>query len=246
MGTNAKPREEYLAVNRNRYGVYAFLSRVYGKELTPELIREFASAKSPLLQIGDLGELEEGELKKGFQTLREYLQSLAERNIEEVKLELAAEYADLFLGVAGKPPHPSESVYVGKEHLVMGKARDEVLSAYRKAGLDRVKEFTEPEDHIAIELNFMALLCQRTMDALERNDKNTTKEYLKTQKDFIENHLARWVPQLTKDILAQSEVDFYKGIAMITDGFIEMEKKTIEELSAGIDGLRTTGHEILP
>jgi TorA maturation chaperone TorD len=54
---------------------------------------------------------------------------------------------------------------------------------------------------------------------------------LKIQKDFIENHLAKWVPQLTKDIVEQAEVDFYKGIAMITGGFVEMEKSTVNELS---------------
>jgi anaerobic sulfite reductase subunit A len=230
MKTNLSPGPDYLAVNRNRCGVYTFLAKMYEREVTTELLRELSSSSSPLIQIGDLGELEKGKLKEGFQTLRGYLQGLAGRNLEEVRLELAAEYADLFLGIAGKPPHPSESVYSSNDHLVMGKARDEVLDFYRKAGLEKVKEFTEPEDHIAIELNFMALLCQRTVDVLEGNDKKKANEYLRIQKDFVEKHLAQWVPQLAKDVLEQAEVDFYKGVAMITDGFIEMEKRTIDEL----------------
>lgn len=234
MKTNAGSASDYLRINRYRYGVYTFLSKIYEREMTTQLLRELSGMSNPLMQIGDLGELEEGELKEGFQTLRGYLQGLAEGDLEQVRLELAAEYADLFLGIAGKPPHPSESVYAGKEQLVMGKARDEVLDAYRKAGLDKAKEFTEPEDHIAIELNFMALLCQRTADALESSNKKEASEYLRIQKDFIEKHLSRWVPQLTKDISEQTEVPFYKGIAMITAGFIEMEKRTIDELLSEI------------
>jgi TorA maturation chaperone TorD len=230
MKGNLNQEPHYLTINRYRCGVYMFLTKIYEREVTTELLREFSGSSSPLMQIGDLGELEVGELKEGFRTLRGYLQGLADRNLEEVRLELAAEYADLFLGIAGKPPHPSESVYSSKEQLVMGKARDEVLDFYRKAGLEKVKDFTEPEDHIALELSFMALLCQRTQDALEGNNKKKANEYLRIQKDFIEKHPARWVPQLTKDVLEQAEVDFYKGVAMITDGFIEMEKRTIDEL----------------
>lgn len=237
MTTKEKPREEYLAVNKQRHGFYSFLTRVYGRELTTEMLQQFASSSNPLLQIGDQKDLEEGQLKEGFRILSKYIQGLSSRNLEQTRLELAAEYADLFLGLAGKPPHPSESAYVSEAHLVMGHPRDEVLDAYRKAGLDKAKEFTEPEDHIALELNFMALLCQRIVDAVEKRTCEKARESLKIQKGFIENHLARWVPQLTKDIVEQSEVDFYKGVAMITDGFVDMEKKTIEELLAGLDDL---------
>jgi TorA maturation chaperone TorD len=235
LENNMNSGPDRLAVNRYRYGVYTFLSKIYEREVTTQLLRDFSSPNSPLVQIGDLAELEEDTMKEGFRTLRQYLQGLSNRNLEDVRLELAAEYADLFLGIAGKPPHPSESVYVSTDKLVMGKARDEVLDAYRRAGLDKVREFTEPEDHIAIELNFMAILCQRTVDAIETDNAKRTREFLGIQKEFIEKHLARWIPQLTKDILEQAEVDFYRGIAMITDGFIQMEKKTIDELSTATD-----------
>ena len=41
--------------------------------------------------------------------------------------------------------------------------RDRVLSAYWNAGVNKTKEFTEPEDHIAIELQFMEYLCRKTV-----------------------------------------------------------------------------------
>ena len=39
----------------------------------------------------------------------------------------------------------------------MQKERDEVLILYKSAGLELSKNFREPEDHVAIELQFMCL-----------------------------------------------------------------------------------------
>lgn len=238
----ARARGEYLEVNRNRYIIYSFLSKVYEKEITTDLLKEITKKESHLLHV-NLGLMESGresayssELAKGFDLLRGYLEGLTSRDMEEVRLELAAEYADLFLGIKQKPSHPSESAYMS-HGLVMQKARDDVLKAYQDAGVDKAQEYTEPEDHIAVELQFMAYLCQRTIEALEKNKKHEAKECLRMQKDFHHNHLASWVPKFTKDILESAELDFYKGIANITDGFIKMDRNTLDELISEIQDL---------
>ena len=140
----------------------------------------------------------------------------------KAKLELDVEYARLFLGVIGKPPHPSESVYASG--LMMQKERNEVLFAYRKAGVDKEKEYTQPEDHIAIELKFMAHLCQKTAEASQKGEKAQVQRWVEMQKEFINKHLSVWVPKLTNDILDTSRTDFYTGAAKISEAFIEMDK----------------------
>jgi TorA maturation chaperone TorD len=221
--------DERVAAHNNRRLVYAFLSRVYEKEMTVDLLKELTHGNDLVSQMGSLEGFDEGRFRKGFEMLGGYLRSAAGRDLNQVKLELAVEYANLFLGVRGKPLHPSESVYVSDDHVMYQESRDRVQSIYWEAGVDKKKEYTEPEDHIAIELQFMEYLCRRTVEALEKDDKAETTKYLRTQKDFIELHLARWVPHLTKDVLETAQVDFYKGIAYITDAFIAMDRKTIDE-----------------
>jgi TorA maturation chaperone TorD len=129
-----------------------------------------------------------------------------------------------------------EREYRTKSHLMFQEPRDEVLSAYWKASVDKVKEFTEPEDHIAVELQFMEYLCRKTVDALERNEVEEANRYQQAQKEFINNHLAKWVPEFTKDILENATTDFYKGVAYITDAFVESDGRAISQL-IGKEGL---------
>lgn len=223
---NATSKEEYLAANRNRRAIYAFLSRMYEKEISVDLLKELSSGNSPIFQIGRSEELDEG-FRKGFDLLSRYL-NIGGRDLNEVWLELAAEYAGLFLGLKKKPSHPSESVYTSGR--IFQEARDKVLKAYWSAGVDKVKEFKEPEDHIAMELEFMEYLCRRTVEALERNERDEVKKYLQIQREFIDDHLAKWVPQFTQDILESAEVDFYKGVAYVTRAFIESEMRAVPDL----------------
>ena len=191
MEAGAKVRDQYLNVNRNRRLTYAFLSRMYEKEITIDLLEELTSEGSLILRIKGLQELE-GELREGFKMLSGYLRGLGGRELEEVKLELAVEYANLFLGVGGKMLHPSESAYRSKDHFMIQEPRDE---------------------------------------------KNEVKKYLEMQKEFINDHIALWVPQLAKDILENAKVDFYKGVANITNAFIELERKAIDDLIQGTEDL---------
>jgi anaerobic sulfite reductase subunit A len=48
----------------------------------------------------------------------------------------------------------------------MQEARDQVVALYRAKGLDKVAELELPEDHIALEFEFMAHLCQEMQSAV--------------------------------------------------------------------------------
>lgn len=218
------------AVINNRRLIYAFLSEMYEKEVATERLKELMEEDSYIFRIGTSVKLGDEGLQKGFQMLSKYLSDAKGRDLNLVKLELAVEYANLFLGVKGKPSHPSESVYLSEDHTMFQEPRDRVLRAYWNAGVDKAKEYTEPEDHIAVELQFMVYLCRRTVEAMERNEKEEEKKLLQLQKEFIDDHLARWVPRLTKDILETAEIDFYKGIAHITNAFVELERNSMADL----------------
>ena len=76
--------------------------------------------------------------------------------------------------------------------------------------------FRVMEDHIGLELEFMAMLL---------NEGAPVKE----QKAFFEDHLINWALSFTADVYKYSERDFYKGIARITTGFLEAEQQLFQE-----------------
>jgi TorA maturation chaperone TorD len=77
------------------------------------------------------------EIAEGFNALAECAASVKESGSDKVLVELAAEYAGLFLGVRQLPLHPSESAYTGTGGLIMQKVRHDVLETYRSMGLEK-------------------------------------------------------------------------------------------------------------
>ena len=212
----------------NRSSMYGFLSRIYRAEVDQELLDQMARMALPTRT--DLPDISEG-----YQMLKSFLDHITEKTVTD----LAVDYAGIFLGAGTTQncAYPYESVYTSPLRLVMQDARDQVLKLYRQNGLSRAKEFKEPEDHIAFELEFMSYLCQKTTKALKAKDKALVLYYLRKQKRFLEEHLVVWVPAFCTDVQRIARSDFYKAIARLTIGYLHLEQELIAEL---MDEIKST------
>jgi TorA maturation chaperone TorD len=206
--------------------IYAFLQAIFEKELSKKSLAEMPSKMKPLLAITEI--LSSAESKKAVEELIRFTDSIPEHDIGALETTLAADYARLFLSINKIPPHPSESTY--REGVMMQQYRDEVLKTYWSHGVTAKKEFTEPEDHIATELSFMAYLCHKANVALNSGDNKEVKKYIRAQKDFLEMHLAKWVPKLIKDIFDTARTPFYKGMAALTREFIDINLSATNDI----------------
>ena len=222
--------QELISVNENRKALYGFLTRTYATEVTVDYLRELSEKNELFLASAEDPEVRGTELADGFRQVADYVSSLKGRDLESVQLELAVEYAGLFLGVWRVPSHPSESSYLTEGRLVMQKPRDDVLKIYRSMGLDKAGNFVEPEDHIALELQFMTYLCEKTSTVLKDGNFLEAKECLRVQRDFLSEYLDKWVPKLAADILKSARGEFYKAVAKITKGYVAMDVQLVAEL----------------
>ncbi len=148
--------------------------------------------------------------------------------------KLALEHTRLFIGPYRLPAPPYESVYRTAERLVMQQPTIEVRKAYRQAGLEVRGIYTNPDDHICAELEFMEYLCGKTASSLKNHDIHEAIRYLEFQKKFLEEHLNKWVPVFTEDILKNTGQDFYKGAALLLRNFISAETGQIKEIILGL------------
>jgi TorA maturation chaperone TorD len=211
---------------QQRQTIYGFLQRVFEKELTREDLAEMPEKMKGLKAVAGL--FASAEANQAVRDLVKFTDSIGEQDLGELQIKLAADYARLFLSLNKAPPHPSESVY--REGTIMQYSRDEVLKTYWSFGVSSKKEFTEPEDHIAIELSFMAFLCEKAALALKGKDVEKAGKYLEAQGDFLEKHLGKWMPKLVEDILANGRTPFYKSMAVITREYLVMDKGAIGDL----------------
>ena len=97
-------------------------------------------------------------------------------------------------------------------------------------GFEKVKEFKEPEDHIAVELDFMAKLCGWIKESLESDETDAAMGYLRNQREFMDDHIMKWVPELCERLKNASESKFYTALAHLTQGFLDADSTLIDEL----------------
>ena len=138
---------------------------------------------------------------------------------------LAVEYASLFLGVGPKHVYLAESVYLSEEHMLYQAPYHEILRVYKSLGFAKDEDFREPDDHVAVEFQFMAMLCHWTAQNMEKHEIENALTYLNLQREFLEDHLTKWVPQLCNKLDDATTRGFYKALAHLTLGFIKMDNE---------------------
>jgi len=217
---------------KGREAIYLFLSRIYEKEIDAETFRKYLESKNSFLGYSSIEELDPN-VNEGFKQLYEYFSKVDEERIDEEILKLAVDYANLFLGVKYTRerkgiPHPSESVYM--TGYMYQDERDDVFKMYLDEGLVKSEDFREPEDHIAIELYFMAYLCKKAISFLENEDYDSLLGNLMKQKRFLNKHLLKWAFKLANDVIEYADTKFYRATGKILKGFLNMEKNAINEL----------------
>lgn len=142
---------------------------------------------------------------------------------------LQVDYTNLFTGMRKLPVAPWESVYFSEERLVFQAQTLDVRTWYRRYGLEVQNLKKEPDDHIGLELIFIAHLAQLGLTALADGDNLAFEQALAAQRDFLSKHLFRWVPLWCQQMLAYAQTDFYRGLALIIRGAL-LELSCILEL----------------
>jgi TorA maturation chaperone TorD len=219
----ATSHEELKELEMNLAKIYSLLSRIFREEVDGEFLEDMKSCISRQLNI------DAPEISEGYTELRNFLEK-NEINKELVE-DLAADYASLFLGIGKYPAHPYESVYLSEDKIIMRKPWNDVVRAYREEGLQKVEWFKEPEDHIAIELEFMTYLSLEISEALEKREREVWLHLLNVQNKFLSNHLKKWIPRFCRDVEKGSQKHtFYKALAKITERFIVVNQENIAKI----------------
>ncbi|OCA81500.1 hypothetical protein A8F94_21725 [Bacillus sp. FJAT-27225] len=159
---------------------------------------------------------------EGSEILKEFMISLNENKQQQLS-GARDEFNYLFVGPNVMPAPPWESVYLGKEHLLFEEETLKVRQSYNAYGLSFIRENNEPDDHIVIELEFLAHLM---------NEFLTSREELECQKimadytAFLEAHFLRWTPAYATLLEQNANTLWFKAASVLLKEYIEMEQDT--------------------
>ena len=119
-------------------------------------------------------------------------------------------------------------LYQSVEHLV-GQEDEEIYNIYSSCNFQMESSSNEPLDHISYELMFLSYLSKGVAINYEKN-KELAEQFLKIQKEFLENHLLQWVDKLIEKTLEFSESYlFYLPVTYFIVGFIKEDYEYLKE-----------------
>lgn len=132
--------------------------------------------------------------------------------------DLRRDYSRLFSGPDRLLAPPWESVYLSREHLLFEEETMAVRRFYNRFDVQAPNLNKEPDDHVALELAFMAHLCTLGLSAIDEGNIKTLETNLQAQRDFLSEHLLRWGPLFCQRVTERAETDYFCGVGHLALG----------------------------
>lgn len=215
-----------------RSGVYRLLQNILGNEPTTEMLDQLCSDGT--CEVFQLFGDEQTEYGKAVKSLI-LKANECKANGEKALYDLEAGFARLFVGPNPPEAAPWESFFLAGDGSLFHKTTLDVRNVYRVHGLLPASYPNVADDHIAIELDYMAQLAQRAENALTEGDTTAALEALEASDEFLREHLAKWVSLFTASIRKSKYSDFYLEAAVVLENFLPIDLSALIELRSALN-----------
>lgn len=158
---------------------------------------------------------------------------------DKTMTDLRVDWTRLFAGAGLAPISPWESIFRSEEGALFDANTLVVRAWYRQFGLELSNLHREPDDHIGLELLFIAQLARQGLSALKNEDDKGYNRTLQGMCDFSREHLLAWAPAWSERAAELSNTDFYRGLALVVRG-------ALTELSGVLDVVQRASSESRP
>jgi len=144
---------------------------------------------------------------------------------------LQADFSRLF--VAGRDGcAPNESY-----QLALGPAGAAALAAalereYAGEGVSLDPAAGELPDHVAVEMEFVAFLCDRERAAWRDRREAEGRRLLLRQRQFLREHLGRWVPRFAREVQRADLHGWYGEVVGAAAAFVHHDQDLVDLLLA--------------
>ncbi len=220
--------EEWQFASTQRAALYGWFSRLYAQEVTEDMYRShFADGGfAPFAGLAEFG------LAAEVQRLDAAIAALRAEQLP--RLELAADFAQLFLLDGTTSALPYASTYDGQDAAspLYGAAEARMRDFLAARALALQADFREPADHLAVPLAVMAELAEKDAGAQEI----ATAAAAAAQASFVRSAMLEWLPHfVTRCQQARPRFDVYPALAALLLGFVRADAAFLEDV-AGASG----------
>lgn len=225
-------RESLVWEIRSRARFYRLLYKFYRWPLSAEELDAINAE-----ELRELGRCAESELvAEGFNDMWRYLR----RRHTGTHEDLNVDFTRCFLGSAtykGFACQPYASLFLKSGGRIMAEPRNRARNVYKTQRIKLAEGVDLPEDHLAFECEFMAVIGERAADALEKGDAEGALEQLELQRKFLEEHILTWSDRFFSLSVELLRTRFYLGLVKVSKGFLDEEPRCIDALMCDIEAI---------
>ncbi|MFG0833974.1 molecular chaperone TorD [Aeromonas bivalvium] len=216
--------QEFLATSERRAELYWWFATLFAAELSDEQIAEYDSydVRSFLKSLSTLD-----PMRDAVAELNDAIARLLVR--PDRQLELAADFAGLFLCDPKQGVPPYESLYRGEGGLLMQAPMAQMQARLTRLGISISDKYKEPEDHLAIELDLMGNLIIRAAEARTADER---ARWLAEQDGLLHEQLLGWFSRFEQGCRAKDSFGFYGACARLLGVFLLMDANYLNLVQA--------------
>lgn len=216
---------DWALLSQRRADVYEWFAGVFALELAESAIAAYQQgAVAPLLAAFDTMGL-------GEESRRVAAAVAAWAGIADLRVELAADFARLFLFDGRDTAVPYASAYLDPEGQLYGAPQAQMQQFLRETGLQVHAGFKEPADHLAVALACLGKRLRDQATAPEAGHPALMAE----QAGFLNQAVLSWLPQFDarcRALREQLASDFYPAMASLLLAFVRADAATLESADA--------------
>ena len=213
---------EWGLAGARRASVYSWFSALYAEEVSEAVYQShFAQgAFAPFAGLEAMGlgpELE--RLEKAIAALR---------GVSLARLEMAADFAHLFLLDAKSGALPYASLYEGEEGsgMLYGAAEGRMRAFLASHALAVQAQFREPADHIAVPLAYMAHVAEKQAEGRD------IPALAREQAEFLRTALFGWIERFVHRCeQVRPKFDFYPALGVLLLGFLRADLAFLDDVA---------------
>jgi len=230
---NVDLQGEMAVLATSRSDAYAFFANIFNQLPDDSFVQSMRSFNLEDWLTSYSEDDFSGIMREGVLLIQDYVNSIQDIPSETVLTELAKDRTRLLRGIMRGygPPPPYEFVYAGYKEAEAIKENKQVRQAYAAAGVKVLEEVKLSPDYIGVELDFMRYVTQAEAQAWSEGCFEKAHEMLQKQHAFLQDHIVSWMPKYLEEMFKEARLDFYRGIAKLTMGFVlDDNEKVIEYL----------------
>ena len=221
-------RALWPTLTARRAEIYRWFASIFAFELTEEQIEAYQKdAISPLIAF-----LSESGFTLYTEALQRAIGHWAEidDDIKTIQLELAADFAALFLLDGKRAALPYASYYLEEDGHLFGQIETAMQGLLADNQLAVDKQFNEPADHLAVILTTLAEWNSKAQAQAEAK----IEDVATAQIQYIDDVLLSWLPQFVErgeNIVVKST--FYSAVMKLLFAYLEADRQFLEEMGEG-------------